>query len=117
MLRIDTPGLKRSPELGANSSAQINGQRGPCGRDSPIMWCLLQGCEVVRALLFAVLMLFEPAIRAVSSLAMLLGLLAAIVCEISAVGPIFEFLEMHARSLGLGIALTIYYGLLALVSR
>lgn len=73
--------------------------------------------EVIRRPLFAVLALLEPVIRFVCILAMLLGIIAAIVFELSAVGPRFPFLEMLALSLGFGAALFAYYGLLSLVSR
>lgn len=71
----------------------------------------------MRVLLLALLTFFEPAIRMVTSLAMLLGILAAIVFELSAVGPTFAFLKMLALSLGCGVVLALYHGLLALVSR
>jgi len=51
------------------------------------------------------------------SLAMMLGILAAIVFELSAAGPTFAFLKMLALSIGCGVALVLYHGLLALVSR
>ena len=73
--------------------------------------------QAVRLSLHAVLTLLEPVVRAVFSLAMLLGIIAAIVFELSAVGPRFPFLEMLALSLGFGAALFVYYGLLSLVSR
>lgn len=73
--------------------------------------------QATRLSLHAVLTLLEPVIRAFSSLAMLLGIIAAIVFELSAMGPRFPFLEMLALSLGFGAALFLYYGLLSLVSR
>lgn len=73
--------------------------------------------HLVRLPLLALLTLLEPVVRAVFSLAMLLGVLAATVFELSAAGPRFEFLQMFAGSLGFGVALFLYYGLLALISR
>ncbi|MGH8251917.1 MAG: hypothetical protein ACREVI_14700 [Steroidobacteraceae bacterium] len=73
--------------------------------------------EGVRRLLVVVLAVLEPVIRFVCILAMLLGIVAAVVFELSTVGPRFPFLEMLALSLGFGAALFAYYGLLALVSR
>ena len=73
--------------------------------------------QVVSWPLLALLTLLEPIVRAVLSLAMMLGILATIVFELSAAGPQFEFLRMLALSLGFGVALILYYGLLALVSR
>lgn len=73
--------------------------------------------QVVRLPILALLTLLEPVVRATFSLAMVLGILATIVFELSAAGPQFEFLRMLALSLSLGVALVLYYGLLALVSR
>lgn len=73
--------------------------------------------RATRLSLHAVLTMLEPVVRAVFSFAMLLGIIAAIVFELSAVGPRFPFLEMLALSLGFGAALFLYYGLLSLVSR
>jgi small-conductance mechanosensitive channel len=76
-----------------------------------IVWHLL------RFPLLALLTLFEPVVRAVLSFAMVLGVLAATVFELSAAGPRFEFLQMFAGSLGLGAAQFAYHGLQALLSR
>lgn len=73
--------------------------------------------HLVRFPLLALLTLFEPVVRAVVSFAMVLGVLAATVFELSAAGPRFEFLQMLAGSLGLGAALFAYHGLQALLSR
>lgn len=73
--------------------------------------------HLVRFPLLALLTLLEPVVRAVFSLAMVLGILAATVFELSAAGPRFDFLQMFAGSLGLGAALFAYQGLLALLSR
>jgi len=73
--------------------------------------------RVVRLPLVALLALVEPVIRAAFSLAMVLGILAAVVFEISAVGPRFPFQEILTLSLGCGLALIAYYGLLSLITR
>lgn len=73
--------------------------------------------HLVRLPPLALLTLFEPVVRAVLSFAMVLGVLAATVFELSAAGPRFEFLQMLAGSLGLGGALFAYHGLQALLSR
>lgn len=73
--------------------------------------------HAVRLPIFALLTLLEPVVRGIFSLAMLLGILAATVFELSAAGAHFDFLETFALSLGFGAALFVYYGLLALVSR
>lgn len=73
--------------------------------------------NAVRLPLLAVLVLIEPAVRIVCSVALLLGVVASIAFEFSAVGPRFPFLGMLSVSLGFGLVLFAYYGLLALVSR
>lgn len=73
--------------------------------------------EVLRVLLLALLTMVEPVVRSVCTLAMLLGIVVAIVFELSAAGPTFEFLRMLVMSLGFAVALVMYYGLMALVSR
>lgn len=72
---------------------------------------------VGRVPLAAVLAIFEPVIRAVLSFAMVLGFVAALVFEISAVGPQFPSFAVFALSLGCGLTLVAYHGLLSLVSR
>jgi hypothetical protein len=73
--------------------------------------------QVGRLPLLALLTLLEPVVRAVCGLAMVFGVIAAIVFEFSSVGPRFPFLEMLVLSLGFGLVLLAYYGLLSLVSR
>jgi len=73
--------------------------------------------SAVRLPVLGVLVLLEPAVRIVCSLALVLGVSTSIVFEISAVGPSFPFLGMVALSLGFGLFLCAYYGLLALLSR
>lgn len=73
--------------------------------------------HLVRLPLVALLTLFEPVVRAVLSFAMVLGVLAATVFELSAAGSRFEFMQMLAGSLGLGAALFAYHGLQAVLSR
>lgn len=73
--------------------------------------------NAVRLPLLAVLVLIEPAVRIVCSLALLLGVVVSIAFEFSAVGPRFPLLGMLALSLGFGVVLFAFYGLLAVVSR
>lgn len=61
--------------------------------------------------------LLEPLVRGILGLAMVLGILTAVVFEISAVGSQFAFWAMIAMSLGCGVALIVFYGLHALLSR
>lgn len=81
-------------------------------RDIPrLLW------RVLRLPLLGVLMLLEPIIRYTLSIAMVLGVFASVAFEISAVGPRFPFLTVLASSLACGVALFLYYGLIALLSR
>ena len=93
------------------SSMQAIGAQSVLATVARIVW------HLVRLPLLALLTLFEPVVRAVLSFAMVLGVLAATVFELSAAGPRFEFLQMLAGSLGLGAALFAYHGLQALLSR
>jgi hypothetical protein len=72
--------------------------------------------KTVRLPLLGILLLIEPIIKYVFGSAMVLGVLASIAFEISAVGPRFPFLAMLALSLSFGLALFLYYGLVSLLS-
>lgn len=71
----------------------------------------------VRVPLVSILVLLEPAVRFLCSLAMVLGVTAAILFEVSALGARFPFLWMLALSMGFGVVLVLYYALIALLSR
>lgn len=71
----------------------------------------------VRPPLQALLIVVEPVVRWILSLALVLGVLAALVFEVSAVGAQFSLLQLIAGSLGFGVVLVLYCGLLASVSR
>jgi hypothetical protein len=73
--------------------------------------------KAMRLPLVGILTLLEPAVRYVCSFAMVLGIIASVAFEISAVGPRFPFLGMLALSFGFGVVLFLYYGLSALLSR
>lgn len=73
--------------------------------------------NVLRFPLLGTLMLLEPVVRYTLSVAMVLGVFASVVFEFSAVGPRFPFLTVLASSLACGVALFLYYGLIALLSR
>lgn len=72
--------------------------------------------KAVRLPLLGILMLLEPFVRYVFGAAMVLGVFASIAFEVSAVGPRFPFLAMLGLSLGFGVALFLYYGLVSLLS-
>lgn len=73
--------------------------------------------SAVRLPLLGVLVMLEPIVRVLCSLVMVLGVIASVVFEISAVGPRFPFIGMLALSLTFGVFLFLYYGLIALLSR
>src|SRR5690348_2974076 len=60
------------------------------------------------------LLLLEPLVRILCSLGLVLGVLASILFELSAVGPRFPFLKVFGISLSFGLILFLYYGLLSL---
>lgn len=72
--------------------------------------------KAVRFPLLGILMLLEPFVRYVFGTAMVLGVFASIAFEVSAVGPRFPFFAMLGLSLGFGLALFLYYGLVSLLS-
>lgn len=75
------------------------------------------GRAVIGAPLLFVLMLLEPVVRWVCSIALVLGLIVSVVFELSAVGTRFPFLAMVGTSLVFGVVLIAYYGLIALLTR
>jgi len=104
--------------IGENSmKVRAYGANRTFGRPSTLVAALRLIWHVVRLSLLALLMLLEPLVRTVLGLAMLLGVFAAIVFELSAAGAQFELLQQLALALGFGAALFVYYALLALLSR
>lgn len=73
--------------------------------------------QLVRAPLLGILMLLEPLVRYLLGLAMVLGIVASVIFELSAAGSRFPFLAMLAGSLACGLVLFLYYGLIALPAR
>lgn len=71
---------------------------------------------ILVAPILALLMLLEPIVRWICSTALVLGLLVSVVFEVSAVGPRFPFLLGIGVSLGFGVLLVLYYGLISLVT-
>lgn len=71
--------------------------------------------NLIRAPILAILLLCEPIVSFVYAAVMVLGLFVSILFEISAAGPRFPFLGMTAASLGFGVILALYYGLIALL--
>lgn len=73
--------------------------------------------NAIRVPVLGVLLLLEPAVRIICSCALVLGVLASVVFEFSAVGPRFPFLPMLGASLGFGAFLVLYEGLVALFTK
>jgi hypothetical protein len=73
--------------------------------------------NAIRVPILGALVLIEPIVRIVCSCALILGIIASVVFELSAVGPRFPFLLMLAASLGFGAVLVLYEGLIALFSK
>ena len=72
---------------------------------------------VVRLPVVALLLLLEPIVNVVCGVMAVLGLLAAVAFELSAVGPRFPFLQVAGSSLGFGAFLVLYHSALALLVR
>jgi hypothetical protein len=73
--------------------------------------------NAIRIPVLGALVLIEPVVRIVCSCALILGIIASVVFELSAVGPRFPFLVMLGASLGFGAFLVLYEGLIALLSK
>jgi len=72
---------------------------------------------LVRAPVVGLLILLEPVVNVVCGVMTVLGLLAAVAFEFSAVGPRFPFLQVAAISLAFGLLLVVYHSAIALLVR
>lgn len=70
--------------------------------------------NAVRLPIAAVLLALEPIVGFICGLGLVLGVLACILFEISAVGPRFPFAKAMIISLIFGLILFLYYGALSL---
>lgn len=70
--------------------------------------------NVVRLPIAAALFALEPLVGFVCGAGLVLGLLASVLFEMSAVGPRFDFAKVIVISLSFGVILFLYYGLLSL---
>ncbi|SRR5258707_12526841 len=70
--------------------------------------------NAIRLPIAAVLLLLEPVVGFICGVGLVLGVLISFLFEISAVGPRFPFVKAIGISLGFGVALFLYYGLLSL---
>jgi hypothetical protein len=68
----------------------------------------------IRLPIAAVLLALEPIVGFICGLGLVLGVLASILFEISAVGPTFPFVKALCISLSFGVILFLYYGLLSI---
>lgn len=82
---------------------------GIAGRSLRWLW------NVVRTPILGLLMLCEPVVRVLCATIMVLGVFVSVLFEISAAGPRFPFLGMLGASLGFGVVLVLYYGLMSLL--
>jgi len=80
-------------------------------RASTLLW------NGIRLPIAAVLLALEPVVGFICSLGLVLGVLACILFELSAAGPRFPLAKMLSVSLGFGVILFLYYGLLSLFVR
>ncbi|MHB8477859.1 MAG: hypothetical protein ACYDBZ_16400 [Steroidobacteraceae bacterium] len=69
--------------------------------------------NAVRLPIAAALLALEPVVGFVCGAGLVLGLLASILFEMSAVGPRFPFAKVLGISLSFGVILFLYYGLLS----
>jgi hypothetical protein len=70
--------------------------------------------NAVRLPIAAALLALEPIVGFVCGAGLVLGILASILFEMSAVGPRFPFAKVLGISLSFGVILFLYYGLLSL---
>jgi hypothetical protein len=70
--------------------------------------------NVVRLPIATVLLALEPVVGFICGLGLVLGVLACILFEISAVGPRFPLAKMLGISLGFGVIRFLYNGLLSI---
>jgi len=70
--------------------------------------------NAMRLPIAAALLTLEPVVGFVCGAGLVLGILASVLFEMSAVGPRFPFLKVLGISLSFGVILFLYYGLLSL---
>lgn len=65
----------------------------------------------------ATVLLLAPVVYLICSVMMVGGVLAAVLFEVSAVGPRFPFLQVVGISLLFGVVMALYYALVAVILR
>jgi hypothetical protein len=83
----------------------------------PLLNALARVLTIVRLPIVAVLLLLEPVVNVVCGAAAVLGVLAAVVFELSAAGPRFPFLQVTAIAFACGVLLILYHSAIALLVR
>ncbi len=67
------------------------------------------------AVLLTLLAVLEPLVKWICTTVLVLGLAVSVVFEVSAVGPHFPFLRIAGISMGFGVILVVYCGVVALL--
>jgi hypothetical protein len=70
--------------------------------------------NAMRLPIAAALLALEPVVGLVCGAGLVLGIIASVLFEMSAVGPRFPFAKVLGISLSFGVILFLYYGLLSL---
>jgi hypothetical protein len=96
--------MKAAPAI----ETEFECRRSPLVAAGRVLW------NAIRLPIAGVLLLLEPIVRLICGLGLVLGVLASILFEISAVGPRFPFLKVLGISLSFCVILFLYYGLLSL---
>ena len=78
-------------------------------RASTLLW------NGIRLPIAAILLALEPIVGFICGAGLVLGVLAAILFEFSAVGPRFPFVKVLGISFSFAVILFLYYGLLSLL--
>jgi len=78
-------------------------------RASSLLW------NGIRLPIAAILLALEPIVGFICGAGLVLGVLAAILFEFSAVGPRFPFVKVLGISFSFAVILFLYYGLLSLL--
>jgi hypothetical protein len=73
--------------------------------------------KAIRLPVAGVLLLLEPVVNFICSAGLVLGLIACVIFELSAVAPRFPLLKCLGISLSFGVILFLYYGLVSFFVR
>jgi hypothetical protein len=101
---LESPPMKTAPTF----ETEVKCRRWFLAGTSRVLW------NAVRLPIAAVLLLLEPVVSFICGLGLVLGVLTSFLFEFSVVGPRFPFVKAIAISLGFGVVLFFYYGLLSI---